>query len=228
MGALRSSQEEGVNVTIGGRVRVSCGIRSKRVASAHEENKPSSRLPDKVPVEEFLVRRAQKGDRDAFARLIETYWDSLHRWMYRLTRHRQTAEDLTQETFLKAYARLQSFKAGTNFHAWVFRIGFNTFANHRRDNARTRETLPEQVESKSDGPVEQAIDRESLRLLETAVNRLPDEFRLAFLLRVQEGLSFREIAPVLDLTEETARWRVFKARQMLLQALAPELEREKS
>jgi len=134
---------------------------SKRVASAHEENRLSSKLPDRVPVEEFLVRRAQKGDREAFASLIDTYWDALYRWMYRLTRHRQTAEDLTQETFLKAYARLQSFQAGTNFHAWVFRIGFNTFANHRRDNARVRESLPEQVEARRDGPVEEAIDRES-------------------------------------------------------------------
>jgi RNA polymerase sigma-70 factor (ECF subfamily) len=201
---------------------------SKRVASAHEENRLSSKLPDRVPVEEFLVRRAQKGDREAFASLIDTYWDALYRWMYRLTRHRQTAEDLTQETFLKAYARLQSFQAGTNFHAWVFRIGFNTFANHRRDNARVRESLPEQVEARRDGPVEEAMDRESMRLLQAAVHRLPEELRTAFLLRVQEDLSFREIAGVLSLTEETARWRVYKARQQLLQAMAPELEREKS
>jgi RNA polymerase sigma-70 factor (ECF subfamily) len=209
-------------------VRISCRMGSKRVASAQDENRVSSKLPDKVPVEEFLVRRAQKGDREAFAGLIDRYWDSLYRWMYRLTRHRQTAEDLTQETFLKAFARLGSFQAGTNFHAWVFRIGFNTFANYRRDNARVREALPDQVEAKRDGPVTEAIDRESMRLLHAAIYRLSEEFRSAFLLRVQEDLSFRDIARVLNLTEETARWRVYKARQMLLQAIAPELEREKS
>jgi RNA polymerase sigma-70 factor (ECF subfamily) len=200
---------------------------SKRVASAHEERRLSTKLPDKIPVEELLVRRAQKGDREAFAGLIESHWDALYRWMYRLTRHRQTAEDLTQETFLKAFARLESFQAGTNFHAWVFRIGFNTFANHRRDNARIRESLPQQIQAKRDGPMEEAIDRESMRLLQAAIYRLPEEFRTAFLLRVQEDLSFREIASVLDLTEETARWRVYKARQQLLQAVAPELERDK-
>jgi RNA polymerase sigma-70 factor (ECF subfamily) len=192
---------------------------SNRLATAHESNRLSFEEP-------LLVRKAQKGDREAFARLIEAYWDKLYRWLYRLTHHRQTAEDLTQETFLKAFSRLNSFKAGTNFHAWVFRIAFNTFANLRRDSAGRRDPLPEQVPAGAEGPVEQAINRESMRLLETAVRKLPEEFRLAFLLRVQEDLSFREIAGVLGLTEETARWRVFKARQQLLQVLAPQLERE--
>jgi RNA polymerase sigma-70 factor (ECF subfamily) len=194
---------------------------SKRLASTRDSKNLS-------PEESLLIRRAQKGDREAFARLIDAYWDRLYRWLYRLTRHRQTAEDLTQETFLKAFARLQSFQAGTNFHAWVFRIAFNTFANHRRDNARQREPMPEQVPTRAEGPVEQAINRESMLLLQSAVSKLPEEFRMAFLLRVQEDLSFREIAGILGLTEETARWRVFKARQQLLQAVAPQLEREKS
>ena len=63
--------------------------------------------------------------------------------------------------------------------------------------------------------------------LARAVNRLPADFRAALLLRVEEGLSFRQIADVLDLTEETARWRVFKARQKLMSLLAPQLEQEK-
>ena len=77
------------------------------------------------------------------------------------------------------------------------------------------------------GPPEQAMARETLQLLARAVGRLPNDYRAAFLLRVEEGLSFREIADVLDTTEETARWRVYKARQKLVNVLAPELEREK-
>ena len=69
------------------------------------------------------------------------------------------------------------------------------------------------------------MSREALDLLAQAVGRLPSEFRAAFLLRVEQGLSFREIAGVLDTTEETARWRVFKARQKLLSELAPLLDR---
>jgi RNA polymerase sigma-70 factor (ECF subfamily) len=75
--------------------------------------------------------------------------------------------------------------------------------------------------------VEQALSREALQLLARAVARLPAEFRSAFLLRAEEGMSFREVGQALGITEETARWRVFKARQKLMSVLAPQLDREK-
>ena len=76
--------------------------------------------------------------------------------------------------------------------------------------------------------MEEAISREALQHLSRAVERLPSDFRAAFLLRVEEDLSFREMAEVLETTEETARWRVFKARQKLMEVLAPQLDKEKS
>src|SRR5262249_38972525 len=88
--------------------------------------------------------------------------------------------------------------------------------------------LPEDLAAKDEGPVDQVVSREALRLLGEAVARLPADFRAAFLLRAEEGLSFREIAGVLGLTEETARWRVFKARQKLLSVLAPQLDTNSS
>ena len=74
----------------------------------------------------------------------------------------------------------------------------------------------------------EAMTREGMQLLARTVGRLPADFRAAFLLRVEEGLSFRQIAAVLETSEQTARWRVFKARQKLLKVLAPLLDREKS
>jgi len=183
---------------------------------------------EKLPAEEHeLIRDAQRGDRRAFTVLIERYWDRLYRWLYHLTHDRHAAEDLAQETFLKAFAGLNKFRADTNFRAWLFRIGHNNFVNSRRVAARTRQPVPDDLPSHDEGPVEQALSREALDLLAQAVGRLPSEFRAAFLLRVEQGLSFREIAGVLDTTEETARWRVFKARQKLLSELAPLLDREK-
>jgi RNA polymerase sigma-70 factor, ECF subfamily len=183
--------------------------------------------PDPPAEEERLVRAAQKGDRPAFASLVERYWDRLYRWLYRLTHDRHTAEDLTQETFLKAFAGLDRFTAGTNFAAWLFRIAHNNFANGRRAKARQSEPLPDDLAARDGDPLEEAQSREALRDLARAVGRVPTEFRAALLLRVEQGLSFREIADVLDLTEETARWRVFKARQKLLALLAPRQEQEK-
>ncbi len=176
--------------------------------------------------EHLLISSAQQGDRQAFARLVERYWDGLYRWLYHLTHDSHTAEDLAQEAFLKALNGLHTFRPGTNFRAWLFRIAHNTFANHRR-SARPRQPYPEDLAAADEGPVEKALSREALLLLGRAVGRLPPEFRAAFLLRAEEGLSFRDIGEAMGVTEETARWRVFKARQKLMSVLAPQLDREK-
>jgi RNA polymerase sigma-70 factor (ECF subfamily) len=166
-----------------------------------------------------LVRAAQAGDRPAFACLVETYWVRLYRWLYQLTRDRHLAEDLAQETFLKAFAHLERFKAGTNFRAWLFRIAHNTFANQHRAASRQRASLPDDLPASRQGPVEEVLGRETLEGLAEAVAGLPTDFRAALLLRVEQELSFRQVAAVLGITEETARWRVFKARQKLLEQM---------
>jgi RNA polymerase sigma-70 factor (ECF subfamily) len=166
-----------------------------------------------------LVRAAQEGDRPAFASLVETYWARLYRWLYQLTRDRHLAEDLAQETFLKAFAHLGRFKAGTNFRAWLFRIAHNSFANQHRAAAKRRAPLPDDLPAAGQGPAEEVVSKETLEGLAEAVAGLPTDFRAALLLRVEEGLSFRQIAGILAVTEETARWRVFKARQKLLEQM---------
>ena len=188
----------------------------------------SSADSDRLLAEEHrLIRSAQQGDRPAFARLAESYYERLYRWLYRLCHDRHAAEDLTQETLLKAFAGLDKFRAGSNFRAWLFRIAHNNFINQRRAAVRQRENLPDGLADHGEGPAEQTVQNEERALLAQAVTKLPEEFRAAFLLRVEEGLSFRQIASILALTEETARWRVFKARQKLLSALSPPLKQEK-
>ena len=181
-------------------------------------------LPNDPTEEADWIRAAQAGDRSAFARLIERYWDRLYRWLYRMTRDRHTAEDLTQETFLKALAAVKTFRAGTNFRAWVFRIGHNNFVNQKRADRRTKQQLPDDVAAPELSTAETTTEnREALETIAQAVAELPSDFRAALTLRVEEGLSFREVARILNTTEETARWRVFKARQKLMKVLAPEL-----
>ena len=79
-----------------------------------------------------LIRDAQLGDRAAFAVLVERYWDRLYRWLYHLTHDAHAAEDLAQETFLKAFAAINRFRVGTNFRAWLLRILTNTHINRYR------------------------------------------------------------------------------------------------
>jgi RNA polymerase sigma-70 factor, ECF subfamily len=167
---------------------------------------------------------AQSGDRDAFAHLLERYWDRLYRWLYRMTRDRHAAEDLTQETFLKALGAMKSFRAGSNFRGWIFRIGHNNLVNQMRSEKRTKHSLPEDAAMPQIGEAETNTEnREALEQIGKAVADLPADFRAALMLRVEEGLSFRDVAKILGTTEETARWRVFKARQKLLKVLSPEL-----
>ena len=131
--------------------------------------------PDQLlPAEEAeWIAAAQQGDRSAFARLVERYWDRIYRWLYHLTRD---------------------------------------------GNA-----LPDDVSEATFGAHDSAADREALRLVAKAVAELPTEYRAALMLRAEQGMSFKEIAGVLNTTEETARWRVFKARQKLVKVLPPDL-----
>ena len=180
------------------------------------------RLSSASAEETALIRAAQRGDRAAFAQLVERYWSRLFRWLYHLAHDRHQAEDMAQEAFLKALANLGRFKAGTNFRAWLFRIAHNHYANQVRASHRRRSPLPDDLPDPDQGPVELACSRESLAERAQAVERLPTEWKAALLLRVEEELSFRQIAEILDTTEETARWRVFKARRQLLGELPSE------
>ena len=176
--------------------------------------------PDPRQLDPDLVDKARAGDREARAALVERYWDRLHRWLSHLTRDRHAAEDLTQEAFLRAFAQMGKLRPGSNFAAWLFRIGHNAFANACRGRGR-RDPLPDNLADRAAGPADQAASSEALRDLAAAMGGIPAEFRAALLLRVEEGLSFRAIGQVLGLTEETARWRVFKARQKLMNLLTP-------
>ncbi|MCS6864805.1 MAG: sigma-70 family RNA polymerase sigma factor [Gemmataceae bacterium] len=181
--------------------------------------------PSGSPDEEAeTIRAAQRGNRAAFAQLVERYWDRLYRWLYHLTRNRHAAEDLTQETFLRALAAIKSFRPGSNFRAWVFRIGHNNFVNQKRAERRTKHPLPDDGAVPAMATTElDTENREMLAVVQKAVAELPADFRIALQLRVDEELSFREVAQILGITEETARWRVFKARQKLMKVLAPEM-----
>lgn len=179
--------------------------------------------PPKTDDESAWIEASLRGDRQAFARLVARYWDRLYRWLYQISRDVHQAEDLTQDSFLRAFAALGSFRPGSNFRAWLFRIAHNSFINAQRAGRKRRQTMPEDVTDTKAGPVDATLSRETMQLLMDAVHRLPGDFRTALLLRVEQELSFREIAEILGITEETARWRVFKARQKLLGTLSPEL-----
>jgi len=168
--------------------------------------------------ERECVRRARAGDRAAFAALVDRYWNPVRAWLAGLTENAHAAEDLAQETFLKAWAGLARLGSDGTFCVWLFRIARNEFlAAHRARRAAPTE-VPDAPDP-SPGPAELAEAGEGAAALRAALAALPAPYREAYLLWTHETLPYSEIARVLDTTEDTARWRVCEARRQLARAL---------
>ncbi|MFZ4644135.1 MAG: RNA polymerase sigma factor [Gemmataceae bacterium] len=178
-------------------------------------------LPEPLDSDAALTRLARAGDRAAWGALAARHYEPIFRWLWRVSGRHEVAEDLAQDAFLRAATRMELFHDGTHFRAWLFRIAHNLWANHCRSSARRRAGgLEEAAEVPDAGlaaidPVQQLGDREEIDVLKERLQAVPREWREALLLRAEGELSFRDIAEVQGITEETARWRVFKARKEL-------------
>lgn len=170
-----------------------------------------------------LVRMAREGNRAAWGALALRHHEPLYRYLCRLCGRPEVAEDLAQDAFVRAVTRLDQFREGTNFRGWLFRIGHNLWANHCRSMARRKTTGLEaaagvtDASAEADDPLEVLAQREELKRLKERLQDLPMDWREALLMRAEGELSFKDMAEILGITEETARWRVFKARQRINQ-----------
>ncbi len=134
-------------------------------------------------------------------------------------------EDLTQETFLRALNRLESFTPGTAMRAWLLRIASNAlFDQHRKRQRSKTVPLADEPLGVEPRPGQRLELAETHRLLQAAMTELSEMTRLVFHLRAQENLSFREIAELAGTTEQGARWHMFQARTKLLKRMAPEID----
>ena len=163
--------------------------------------------------------------RSQLAAWAREHWDGVYGLAYRLSGDRHAADDLTQETFLRAVARRQSFAAegkGTNLRAWLLRIATNVFLDGRRRRQVARpEPMPDEPSAPAGtiGPARAAENTELRQALEAALAELPETARAVFLLRTREEMSFKEIGAAIGSTEETARWHMLQARRRLMQRL---------
>ena len=149
----------------------------------------------------------------------------------RMTRNWEDAQDLTQDTLVRAFRGFQSFQPGTNFKAWVFRIMVNTYINSQRKTARRPRTVswedvPGESETGGFDPLGGDSQPEGATMahlpaeeLQGALNELPDEFRIPVLLCDVEDLSYKDIAQILVIPLGTVRSRIFRGRQRLRDAL---------
>ncbi len=186
--------------------------------------------------DQLLVERIQRGDKEAFGLLVSKYQRKLHRLLSRLIRDPAEVEDVAQETFIKAYRALGSFRGDSAFYTWLYRIGVNTAKNYLVSTGRRAPTSTdfdsseaetfEDAEQLRDNntPERLLMTREIGQTVETAMAALPEELRTAIMLREIEGMSYEEIANIMDCPIGTVRSRIFRAREAISEKLRPLLD----
>ena len=184
-------------------------------------------------IDKRLVERVQQGDKMAFDLLVTKYQRKLFRLVLRLVTNQTEAEDVVQETFIKAYRALNQFRGDSAFYTWLYRIGINTAKNFLDNQGRrvptSTDTSAEQMESYEEGENLRDIDTPESMLaskqialtVNTAMDELPEDLRMALSLREIEGLSYDEIASVMDCPIGTVRSRIFRARESIATKLRP-------
>jgi RNA polymerase sigma-70 factor (ECF subfamily) len=187
-------------------------------------------------VDQLLVERAQRGDKRAFELLVEKYQRKLARLVSRLVRDPGEAEDVTQEAFIKAYRALPSFRGDSAFYTWLYRIGINTAKNYLVATGRRAPTSTEVDAEEAEGfesgeqlrdintPESLLLSKEIATTVNAAIESLPEELRSAIQLRELEGMSYEEIAKLMDCPIGTVRSRIFRAREAIAEKLKPLLD----
>jgi RNA polymerase sigma-70 factor (ECF subfamily) len=190
-------------------------------------------------IDRELVARAQQGDKRAFELLVEKYQRKLVRLLSRLIRDPVEVEDVAQEAFIKAYRALPSFRGDSAFYTWLYRIGVNTAKNYLMAMGRRAPTSTELEAEEAEGyeegeqlrdistPESVTLSREIAATVNAAIDALPEELRTAIQLRELEGMSYEEIARVMDCPIGTVRSRIFRAREAIAERLRPLLDKAK-
>jgi RNA polymerase sigma-70 factor (ECF subfamily) len=174
------------------------------------------------PDELNRIQNSLAGDTEAYAALVKQYQKMVHALAFRMTGSLNDAEDLTQETFLRAYQQLDSFRGEAKFSTWLCQIAVNLSLNWR-----AREKRRGDIHSKWAGNLivedtgSSEFPDELSRRVQSALNRLPAKQRAAMVLTIYENRSHAEAAKLLNCTEATISWRVFAARQKMKRWLEP-------
>lgn len=189
-------------------------------------------MVDRQSVDQVIVRRVQAGDRAAFNLLVRKYQYKVINLVSRYVYDNSEVEDITQDVFIKAYRAINGFRGDSAFYTWLYRIAINTAKNYlvaqsRRPPNTDIEAQDAELAQAGSGlrdigtPEANVLTRELAERVTKAVEELPQDLRTAIMLREIEGLSYEEIAMVMDCPIGTVRSRIFRAREAIDKQLSP-------
>lgn len=184
-----------------------------------------------------LVKRVQGGDKRAFDLLVIKYQHKILGLVSRYVRDASEVQDVTQEAFIKAYRALPRFRGDSAFYTWIYRIAINTAKNHLMAKSRRPPGSDVDVEDAEyyesatalkdiESPENQLFGEELKNVVNKAIGQLPEDLRTAVTLREFDGLSYEEIADIMDCPVGTVRSRIFRAREAIDKQLQPLLAPE--
>ena len=186
-------------------------------------------------IDHELVKRVQQGDKKAFDMLVLKYQLRVSKLVSRFLRNQSDVPDVVQEAFIKAYRALPNFRGDSAFYTWLYRIAINTAKNHLVAQSRKSPANSIDVQDAEDygasewlkefaSPEREALASELETTIHRAMGELPSDLREAITLREIEGLSYEEIASVMDCPIGTVRSRIFRAREAIDGKLEPILD----
>ena len=175
--------------------------------------------------DDLLIEQTLEGNRDAFGELVTKYQVRLYNTMIQIVGSTEDAYDVTQDAFMQAYLRLDTFRRSSRFYTWLYRIAFNVAIGMRRRYKahRMAESIPQEMHERLVDrelrPEENLISQENIKTVREVVDRLDDEFRSVIILRELEEFSYEEIAEILDVPIGTVRSRLHRARMIIREYL---------
>jgi len=186
---------------------------------------PARRMPEQPWTDGEVIDRVLAGDVPLFELLMRRHNERVYRAVRSILRDETEAEDAMQAAYLHAYAHLREFESRAAFATWLTRIAIHEALGRRRRNLKRVTDEEVDVPSEDRSPEQVAVDAEHRKLLEAAIDELPEHFRTVFVLREVQQLSVEETAQVLEIVPQTVKTRLHRARKLLRANLVASLPR---
>ncbi len=180
-------------------------------------------------IDSVLIEKAKNGNKGAFSILVNKYYPRVYATLFSFTKSKEDSEDLSQQTFIKVWQQLDSFRGDSAFFTWVYRVAINLAKNFVASSGYKKQKINTSIEqaeidiSSFEDIESVVIHKQSLKEIKSFINTLPESLKTAFTLREVEGRSYEDISVITDTPIGTVRSRIFRARESIIDFMQKEL-----